>query len=200
MSDRLQLFLSSVGPIAGPEPTQPIADELARLYNAPIDVHVLDREPPAAGFTEIALVASVTGAVGLLYKFFEPLLTTAGEAFRDRVLDLDREGTKNKETGRKYFPLRIKLGSDPVTGQYPNTPVRYQFHGRIDADELLLRLEAADKHVRTLPEQLFSGPGGPPEIAFFWDKDQQRWRGSVWLGGYDDLYGEDWLPSNLWEE
>lgn len=198
MEDALRLHFYSIRPVVGIDVTQPIEEELAELYEAQIQSASYDFEPPAAGFTEIAFTAAVTGGVVLLYKVFEPLVTAAGEAFRDSVMNLIRNGRKSKVSGRTYVPLRIELGSDPAD-PHPNTPVRYYFHGQMDEDGLLLRLRAANEHVRTLPPELFSGSGGPSENGLFWDKEQQRWRGTVWRYR-DESYGKFWIPEDLWKD
>jgi hypothetical protein len=160
-----------------------------------IESSSFDFEPPAAGMTEIAFTIIATGTLGLAFKFFEPLVTAAGEAYRDEVLRLLRIGRRSKESDRGYIPLKIALG-ETSSGPYPHTPVRYYFHGKLDEAELLIRLKAADEHVRTIPPEFFSGLGGPPENGFFWDEEEGRWRGTIWRYP-DPCFGEFWLPPNI---
>ncbi len=189
----MDIHVASYGPILDQSVVQPVGDELESVYQARVSVSIVDREPPAAGMSEIAMTILATGAIGLLVKFFEPLVAHAGEQLRDKLLAAIREGKSNKETGRRYVPVCIEFGISDSEG-----PVRYCFHGEIDEEELLLRLRAAQEHIQTLPPELFAVASGPLVNGFFWDEAAGRWRGQV--SGLDQIvYGEFWLPDDLWD-
>jgi hypothetical protein len=189
----MEIQVKSWSPVLDPEYVQPIGDELIHLYRVPVTVSSFDHEPAASGFTEIAMTIIATGAVGLIFKVFEPLVTHAGEQVRDKLLVALREGKQNNETGRRYVPLCIEFGTTQV-----GAPVRYCFHGHLDDAELNLRLESAHIHMQKLPVDLFAGPDSPLVNGFFWDEAAGQWRGQV-AGRNEILYGEFWLPRDIWD-
>lgn len=190
----MEISATSVGAVLGEDVVRPVTDELGHIYDTRVEVSILGGEPPAAGMSEIALTIAASGiTTALVVEFFKPLVSHAGQQFRDKILTAIRNGKQSKASGRRYAPVLIELG----TGDRPN-PVRYFFHGDIDAGELLHRLQAADEHVRTLPPELFSGPAGPPENAFYWDVEEDRWRGGVFRYP-DEPYGEYWMPRDLFD-
>lgn len=193
MPESLHISSSSVSPVAGSELTNPIDEALSSIFGIEVKAKRWEFEPPAAGLSEIAYTAMIVGGVGLLYKFFEPLVTVAGEGFRDRLLELIGKGTKSKNSERHYIPARI------VLGEGPEAPVRYYFHGHPSPQELLIRLEAADAHIKSIPPEMFVGSGGPSENGFFWDDETRAWRGTVWRYP-EPPFGVFWLPPNLWVE
>lgn len=197
MADEFRIALSSVRPVVPDSVVAPIGDELEQIFAHSVSRHPQDHEPPAAGYSEIAVIASITGGVGLLYKLFEPLVTDLGERFRDRVLEMCNVVTRRNEQSRVYTPLEISFGTK-MEGEWAMTPVRYYFHGRMDAEELLFRLQAAHDHLQSIPPEMFEGLGGPGENGFFWDGRERRWRGNVWISP-DKTVGEEWLPPDLWE-
>jgi len=163
-----------------------IKEELANLYGVTVDSFSYSNAgKPAFGLAEVTLTVGIVGP--LVYKFFEPLITTAGEAFRDKVLDTIRK-TKGAPGG-PYIGVSIEFG-DASDEEFPETPIRYYFYRRIDDKELVTRLKAADEHFNSLPPELLSERAAPVEYGFFWDHETQQWRGCVWRQG-DEPYGED---------
>lgn len=155
---------------------KPIEEELMSLYRVPIESTSYDnRGKPAFGLAETALVIAVLWP--LVHKFFEPLVTTAGEAFRNRVLETIRK-TRHTPSG-PHISVAIQFG-DESDEEFPDTPIRYYFYHQIDDEELVKRLKAADKHLKSLPRELFSERSAPVEYGFFWDRETQQWRGCVW--------------------
>jgi hypothetical protein len=183
-------------PAAPPEIVEPFEEELRSLFGIQLESHHYDREPPAAGMSEIAITLSILGSsagfgVWALKSFFEPVITEAGERFRDRVFQLSREATRSAESQREYIPLIIQFGAQG--SEFSTTPVRYVFQDIRSLAELEERLEAASEHIRQLPNNLFTAPDGPIESSFFWDRDTRTWRGNVYLGEAG-IYGEEWMP------
>lgn len=199
MINALQLHIGSFSSVVDRQISTAVEDSLAELYQVPVTSSSTDSEPPAAGMTEIALTILVSGAATLLAEFFKPLITDAGEACRNKVMDVIRNGRRSKKSGRKYLPLLIALGNDPDS-QQPSMAVRYYFHGRLDDDDLLVRLMAANDHVASIPVEVFEGTGGPAEVGFYWDEQQNRWRGGASHQDPEQTYGEFWLPKDLWED
>lgn len=171
-----------------------IKDELANLYEVPVDsISYSNAGKPAFGLAEVTLTVGIVGP--LVYKFLEPLITTAGEAFRDKVLDIIRK-TKGAPGG-PYIGVSIEFG-DASDEEFPDTPIRYYFYRQVDDQELMKRLKAADQHLSSLPPELLSERAAPVEYGFFWDRKTQRWRGCVWRQD-NELYGEDWLPDDIYK-
>ncbi|MEJ7900697.1 MAG: hypothetical protein WKF63_02575, partial [Thermomicrobiales bacterium] len=104
---------------------------------------------------------------------------------------------RSKESHRSYIPLQIGLGNES-SDQFPDAPIRYYFHDEIDEAELLKRMEAADRHLQSIPPEHLSAQNGPAEYGFFWDTKTQQWRGCIY--GYPEpAYGEFWLPFKGWD-
>ncbi|MEJ7900698.1 MAG: hypothetical protein WKF63_02580, partial [Thermomicrobiales bacterium] len=70
--------------------TDPIIQELESIFRTKVETSSFDTEPPAAGMTEIAFTIVATGAFGLAFSFFQPLVTALGEEYREEVLRLIR--------------------------------------------------------------------------------------------------------------
>ena len=195
MPDTLHISTYSLQPVVDQSVADAMNRTLGEAFVTEVQAHTSDFEPPAAGMSEIAFTIVGTGLFALVVEFFRPLATAAGEAYRDDVLRLIRGSRRSKESGRQYVPLHIVLGEASDNAQ-SGTPVRYFFHGDIDDVELLKRLIAADKHIRTIPRELFSGIGGPPECSFYWDEQEERWRGQVFRYP-EEPWGEYWFPPNI---
>jgi hypothetical protein len=198
VNESKRILVSSYLPVAGREITQPIEEELESLYQINVQSRTSDGEPAAAGMSEIAITITVAAGGALAMEFFKPLVTHAGKAFRDWMLEALSKARKSKVQDRIYIPLLFEFGEES-TDAYPTASVRYFFYGRMDEEELLRRLQVADEHINSLPEELFSGSGGPTENGFYWDKQQGLWRGNVWRYP-EPSFGEFWLAPGRWDE
>lgn len=186
MAELLQIRTHRVSSGAGADLTDPIISDLESIFRTNVKSSYFDGRAAASGLAEIAFTIIATGAVGLIFKFFEPLVTAAGEAYRDDVLGLIQRHRGD------HIPLQIGLGGES-RNDYPDAPIRYCFHDRIDGDELLKRMIAANEHLQSIPPKHLSGLIGPTEYSFFWDTETQQWRGCIY-GGLEPAYGEFWIP------
>lgn len=145
----------------------PFLDELNERYNS-VAAKVHDFEPPAAGFSEIAITVAVTAPVAYLSSFLATWAAEDAKALRQKMLDLMHRNQEN-EHGRRYLPMRIEIGR-----------VRFYLHEQLTDEELVQRLRAAQDYTATLPEQAFDGEAGPGEFGLFWDKNSETWKGGIY--------------------
>jgi len=144
----------------------PFLDELNKRYVF-VAASVSDFEPPASGFTEIAITLAVAAPAAYFSSFLATWAAEDAKALRRKMLDLFDLGKVNSH-GRRYVPMRVELGR-----------VRFYFHEQLDDEELVTRLKAAQDFVASLPEVAFEGLGGPGEYGLFWDRKLKSWRGGI---------------------
>lgn len=153
----------------------PVLDELNKRHNS-VEAAVYDFEPPAAGFSEIAITIATDASAAILATL---ALQGAGE-LRRKLLQVMNKAKSNAH-GRRYVPLRVQIGR-----------VRFYFHEMVSEEELLERLQAAQEFAASLPGDAFSGETGPGEYGLFWDDKEKAWRGSIY--GYS---GSRCFPENM---
>lgn len=160
----------------------PFLDELnKRHFSVSATVH--DFEPPAAGFSEIAITVAVAAPTAYLSSFLATWAAEDAKALRRRMLEAMKRGKENAY-GRRYVPLRVEIGR-----------VRFYFHEQLNDEELVERLRAAQEFAASLPEEAFEGQGGPGEYGYFWDRSAKAWKGGIY--GYSD---EICLPEGMLTE
>lgn len=153
----------------------PVLDELNIRHNS-VEAAVYDFEPPAAGFSEIAITIATDASAAILATL---ALQGAGE-LRRKLLQVMSKSKSNPD-GRRYVPLRVQIGR-----------VRFYFHEVVSEEELLERIRAAQELAASLPDEAFQGEAGPGEYGFFWDDIGKAWRGGIY--GYS---GEICHPENM---
>lgn len=145
----------------------PFLDELNKRHFS-VDASVYDFEPPAAGFSEIAITVAVAAPAAYFSTFLATWAAEDAKALRRKMLDLFQRG-KVSGSGRRYVPMRVELDR-----------VRFYFHEQLDDEELVARLKAAQEFAASLPEEAFEGRAGPGEYGLFWDRKLKAWRGGIY--------------------
>lgn len=56
METSLHIRTHSIGPVVDPDLSDAINHQLEEIYRVQVDANVMDSEPPAAGFSELAAV------------------------------------------------------------------------------------------------------------------------------------------------
>lgn len=151
----------------GFEQLAPFLDELNGRYNS-VGAKAHDFEPPAAGFSEIAITVAVTAPVAHLSSFLATWAAEDAKALRQKMLDLMPRNQEN-EHGRRYLPMGIEIGR-----------VRFYLHEQLTDEELVQRLRASEDFTATLPDEAFDGEAGPGEGGLFWDKNSKTWKGGIY--------------------
>jgi hypothetical protein len=145
----------------------PFLDELSKR-NFSVSATVVDFEPPAAGFSEIAITVAVAAPTAYLSTFLATWAAEDAKALRRKLLNVMKR-SRESPSGRRYVPLRVEIGR-----------VRFYFHEQINDQELVTRLRAAQDLVAALPERAFEGQSGPGEYGFFWDRNEEKWKGGIY--------------------
>ena len=145
----------------------PLLDELNERYNS-VGANVYDFEPPAAGFSEIAITIAVTAPVAYLSSFLASWAAEDAKALRRKMLELMHRNQENQH-GRRYLPMRVEMGR-----------VRFYLHEQVSDEELVKRLRAAQEYTAALPEEAFAGEAGPGEFGLYWDKKSETWKGGIY--------------------
>jgi hypothetical protein len=147
----------------------PVLDELNKRHNT-VEAAVYDFEPPAAGFSEIAITIATDASAAILAT----LALQGGGNLLGKLRRLMNHAKKNPY-GRHYVPLRVQIGR-----------VRFYFHEVVSEEALLERLRAAHEFSLSLPPEAFLGEAGPGEIGMYWDDKSKAWRGGI--NGFRDEY------------
>lgn len=174
-----QVQISTITTVLSYTDIAPFLDEISSHY-AKIETTAWSHEPPAAGFTEIALVITASGAAIYLKAFIESWAADDAKALRKHLSSITKRGRKNKR-GRHFVPFELRLGS-----------VQFYFHESLDEDEILERIRAAVELVRSLPDEAFEGPGRESGRGLWWDRSRREWRGYIGTWG-----GEFCIPENV---
>jgi hypothetical protein len=163
------------------EDLAPVLDELSdlRRHNI-VRASVADFEPPAAGFSEIAVTIATDASATILATL---ALQGAGE-LRRKLLQLMGKARKNRH-GRRYLPLSVEIGR-----------VRFYFQEVVSEEALLERLQAAQEFAASLPGEAFLGKSGPGVYGLFWDDQGKTWRGSIYGYSGDLCSPEHMLSDN----
>lgn len=173
----------------------PFLDELNSKYNS-VEATVYDFEPPAAGFSEIAVTVAVAAPIAYLSSLLATWAAEDAKALRQRLLGVMRRSKQNP-SGRRYLPMRVELGR-----------VRFYFHDDVTEEELVGRLRAAHEFAASLPEAAFEGEPGPGEYGLYWDKKTNSWKGSIyglregfcrpsWMGDPAPKRKADWFAQEI---
>jgi hypothetical protein len=182
-----ELRINNIATVVSYVDLGPLLDELNR-HHVTVRVESTSFEPPASGFTEIAVAISVTvgaGALAYLKGFLEGWAAEDAKAIRSHLAQLTNRGRQN-QYGRRFVPITVSLG-----------PIRLIFHERLDDDEITERIRAASELLRSLPEEAFEGerrPGGGGD-GLYWDSNRNEWRGIIGNWG-----GERCIPYGVLSE
>lgn len=184
---REKLHLFSQGVLSYSD-VAPFLDELGHRHMF-VDATVTEHEPPAFGFSEIALTLIVANtAVPYLRAFFSTWGEEDARQLRAELLTLLERGRCSK-SGRKYMPMTVHLvRADNIDHLPIPTRVRFNFHRPLTEEEFLEQIRAAQSYVDSLPDEAFEGSGGPYENSLFWDDNVQSWRGVVTGFREDERY------------
>lgn len=184
-----QIHLGAIGTVQSYKDLAPLLDELSKRFYR-LDAHVSSFEPPAAGFTEIAV--SLTWVVDttkdhpfLTYaalRFIDTLLEDGARKIRREMARITREARINQH-GRRFVPFEMNLG-----------PVKFLFHRPADESKLIEQIAELKKLVAALPVGVFVETQRSQFANWFsWDSDVGGWR-RVREGNLS------WWPKDLWED
>jgi hypothetical protein len=138
-----------------------------------VSVDVTQMTPPHAGWGDIALwiapAISVTAPIvaSIAKGFIEGWAAEDAKELRAKLRSLMERGKSHTET-RHWTPLCIQVGR-----------VRFYFPEPLEDDEFVRRLLAAGMMMAELPDEAFDGNAGPSEYGHAWDKENQKWVGSI---------------------
>lgn len=163
--------LLTPGPVVSATDIAPLIDELSFRHHS-VELVVMSSEPPAAGWTEIAIALSVSAPISVpAVLYFKSFLAAWAEedarVLRQKLYAFIRERRKGPG-GRRYIPVQVVMGG-----------VRFYFFGEMSDEEFQRRLRAASDLMQTLPDECFVGSPGPGEYHYSWDSDKGGWRGTA---------------------
>lgn len=184
-----KIKVGAIGTIQSYEDLAPLLDDLSERF-CNLSVHVSPIEPPAAGFSEIAV--SISWAVEaakehpfLTYaalRFVDTLLEDGARKIRAEIARVTREARANRH-GRRFVPLEINLG-----------PVKFLFHRPMVEAGLVDQFEGMKATVSSLPTGTFvTRRTGEFTNWFFWDSERGNWQ----------MVNEGesgWWPDDLWDD
>lgn len=185
MSFETTIELSTFAPIVSASDVAPLMDELNRHYLW-VRLSVAATTPPAAGWSEMALVVTVVAPAAMYLKpFLETWAQEDARQLREKLYGFIRQ-KRSDRNGRHYVPLQVHIGG-----------VRFYFWGTMTDEEFQRRLLAAHALMEQLPDRVLEGSSGPQEYGYFWDVKEGRWRGTAFeLRETDDAI---YSPSDLFE-
>lgn len=185
--------VGAIGTVQSYADLAPLLDELAKRYNK-LSARVSAFEPPAAGFTEIAVSLSWVAETArdhpiptyLVLRFLDTLLEDGARRIRAEISRITREA-RSSSHGRRFVPFELRLG-----------PIALLFHRAVDEEQLSSQIQVAREYIAGMPaEELESSIPGPFRSWFYWDVSQNSWK-RVQEGEDDswpkDLWVDDPLP------
>lgn len=180
-----QVRVGAIGTLLSYSDLAPFLDEMSKRHVS-VNADVSSYEPPAAGFTEIALSITVVAAGGgviYLKSFLETWAAEDAKAIRSQLSRFSELGWRGAH-GRRFVPFTITLG-----------PISFYFHEKLDEDAMLERTRAATALVQSLPDEAFECNPRESGYGLWWDRNRREWRGYIGTWG-----GEHCSPEGVLSE
>jgi hypothetical protein len=181
--------LGSIGTVQSYQDLAPLLDEFSKRFYK-LSAHVSSFEPPAAGFSEIAVsltwMADTAKDHPLItyaaLRFIDTILEDSARKIRKEIARITREGRANRN-GRRFVPIEINIG-----------PVKFLFHRPVDESELTKQVEAMKETLAVLPSGTFLATRkGQFDHWYFWDNELECWRMVA-----EEVSG--WWPHDIWDD